>query len=65
MRGLSDEATPPPEGFVILESTIRKEVSDEVFRLWSFELRVRYRRQVQLSEGLLLRQAAPVEDRQA
>ena len=65
MSGLNDGATPEPEGLAILELTVRKEVSDEVFRLWSFELRVRYRRQVQLSEGLLLRQAAPVGDRQA
>jgi hypothetical protein len=60
VTGLSDEATPEPEGLVILELTIRKEVPDEVFRLWSFDVRVRYRRQVQLSEGLLLRQAGPV-----
>lgn len=65
MTGLSGEATPEPKGLVILELTTRKEVPDEVFRLWSFDLRVRYRQQVQLSEGLLLRQTSPVGDRRA
>jgi hypothetical protein len=40
VSGLSDEATPEPEGSFILESTIPEEVSDEVLSLWSFELRV-------------------------
>jgi hypothetical protein len=31
---------PQADGFVILDLTIREEVSDEVLSLWSFELRV-------------------------